>query len=245
MGPEIAIILFGAFTAAFVSGAAGFGDGLIAAAIWLQFFTPVETVPVIVSCFFIMHIVMLFKMRGRLDFRYLWPFIIGGAIGVPAGAQLLKVMDPETFKRIAGAGLIAYGLIMMSLRNLPVITWGGRMLDGFVGWIGGVMGGFAGLSGFVPAIWCTQRGWPRDQARGVTQPLIMTMHGMAFGWMAFGGMVTATTGMRFLIAAPAVALGAWLGIKLYGHFDDKRFRQCVLALLIVAGALLLLNPGGR
>jgi len=245
MGPEIAIIAAGAFAAAFVSGAAGFGDALIAAAIWLQFFAPTETVPLIVACFFAMHVVMLALMRKRLDFRHLWPFVIGGAIGVPVGAQLLKIIDPTTFKLVAGAGLMIYGTIMLLLSNLPVIRHGGRLLDGVVGWIGGVLGGFAGLSGFIPAIWCTQRGWPRERARGVTQPYILTMHGMALGWLAMAGLVTPTTATRFAIAVPAIALGAWIGVKLYGHFDDKRFRQCVLIMLIGAGALLLLNPGGR
>ncbi|MCK5778571.1 MAG: sulfite exporter TauE/SafE family protein [Rhodospirillales bacterium] len=245
MGPEIAIILSGALAASFVAGAAGFGDALVAAAIWLQFFQPSEAVPLIVACFFAMHAVMLVLMKGRLDFRHLWPFVIGGAVGVPIGAQLLKVIDPATFKLVAGAGLIVYGSVMLMLANLPVIKKGGRPLDGLVGWIGGVLGGFAGLSGFIPAIWCTQRGWARAQARGVTQPYILTMHGMALGWLAAGGMVTSETGTRFAIAVPAIALGAWIGIRLYGHFDDKRFRQCVLGLLIGAGALLLLNPGGR
>lgn len=245
MGPEIAIILAGAFVASFVAGAAGFGDALVAAAIWLQFFSPAEAVPLIVACFFAMHVVMLALMKKQLDFRHLWPFLIGGAIGVPIGAQLLKVIDPATFKLAAGAGLVVYGTVMLMLSNLPVITRGGRALDGGVGWIGGVLGGFAGLSGFIPAIWCTQRGWSRDQARGVTQPYILAMHGMALGWLAAGGLVTAETGTRFAVAVPAIALGAWIGVRLYGHFDDRRFRQCVLALLICAGALLLFNPGGR
>lgn len=245
MGPEIAIILAGAFAAAFVAGAAGFGDALIAAAIWLQFFAPADAVPLIVACFFAMHVVMLALMRKRLDFRYFWPFLIGGAIGVPIGAQLLKIIEPGTFKLVAGAGLVVYGSVMLMLANLPVITRGGRALDGVIGWVGGVLGGFAGLSGFIPAIWCTQRGWPREQARGVTQPYILAMHGMALGWLAVGGLVTSATTNRFLIALPAIALGAWIGVRLYGHFNDKRFRQCVLALLIAAGALLLLNPGGR
>lgn len=245
MGPEIAIILTGALAASFVAGAAGFGDALVAAAIWLQFFQPSETVPLIVACFFAMHVVMLVMMKGHLDFQHLWPFVIGGAVGVPIGTQLLKVIDPATFKLVAGAGLVVYGAVMLMLANLPVIKKGGRPLDGFVGWIGGVLGGFAGLSGFIPAIWCTQRGWPREQARGVTQPYILTMHGMALGWLTAGGLVTAETGTRFAVAVPAIALGAWIGVRLYGHFDDRRFRQCVLALLIAAGGLLLLNPGGR
>jgi len=245
MPAELPLLLTGAFAAAFVSGAAGFGDALIAAAIWLHVLAPVEAVPLITACFFTMHVGMLKLMHRRLDFRHLWPFLIGGAIGVPIGAQMLKLAEPETFKLIAGVGLIAYGIVMLLLRNLPHITKGGRPLDAFVGWIGGVLGGFAGLSGFIPAIWCTQRGWSRDLARGVTQPFIMTMHGMAFAWLAYGGMVNAQTGIRFAFAIPVVAIGCWLGVKLYGHFDDRRFRQVVLVLLIIAGGLLLSNPGGN
>lgn len=241
---EVAVILSGGFAAAFVTGAAGFGDALIASAIWLQFFLPAETVPVVVSSFFVMHVVLIFLMRRELEFQYFWPFLIGGAIGVPIGASLLMIIEPATFKMVAGAGLALYGITMLVLRNLPHITAGGRLLDSFVGWIGGVLGGFAGLSGFVPGVWCTQRGWSSAQSRGVTQPFILSMHGMALGWLTYGGMVTTTTGRRFLIALPAIALGAWLGLKLYRKFDETKFRQCVFAILILAGALLLANPGG-
>ena len=244
MSPEIILLLVGAFAAAFVSGTAGFGDALIASAVWLHVLAPAETVPLVVSCFFVMHIFMLASMWRRLSFKYLWPFLVGGTIGVPLGTELLRIVEPDTFKRVAGIGLMIYGAVMLWATALPHITRGGRPLDGAVGMVGGVLGGFAGLSGFVPGVWCTQRGWSRAEARGVTQPLILTMHGMAFGWLAVGGMVPPETGTRFLFAMPAIAIGAWLGVKLYGYFNEVRFRQCVLTVLFIAGAILLLTPGG-
>lgn len=244
MSPEIILLLVGAFSAAFVSGTAGFGDALIASAVWLHVLPPAETVPLVVACFFVMHVFMLAGMWRHLSFKYLWPFLIGGAIGVPFGTELLKLMDPDMFKRIAGVGLMIYGGVMLWASSLPHITRGGRPLDGAVGAVGGVLGGFAGLSGFIPGVWCTQRGWTRAEARGVTQPFILSMHGMALGWLAASGMVAPETGTRFLIAMPMVAVGAWLGVKLYGYFNEVRFRQCVLSVLIIAGAVLLLTPGG-
>lgn len=235
---EISILLFGGFTAAFVAGTAGFGDALVASAIWLPFFAPAEVVPVAVACFFLMHIGMLIAMRRGLDFTHLWPFLVGGALGVPIGVQLLEMIQPATFKLIAGVFLVVYGVAMLRLTGLPPFHRGGKLLDGTVGGIGGVLGGFAGLSGFIPGVWCTQRGWPRMQARGVTQPFIMTMHGMALGWLALAGLVTQQTGSRIAIALPAVALGAWAGVKLYSYFDEARFRQCVLIVLSMAGAIL-------
>ncbi len=236
---EISILLIGGFAAAFVAGAAGFGDALIASAFWLPFFAPAEVVPIAVACFFAMHVVMLVAMRKDLDFKYLWPFVICGAVGVPFGVQLLEMVEPDAFKIGAGVFLMIYGGVMLKLSGLPPFHRGGRVLDGAVGGVGGVLGGFAGLSGFIPGLWCAQRGWTRAEARGVTQPFIMTMHGMAFAWLALAGLVTQQTSMRIGIALPAVALGAWAGVKLYGHFDDRRFRQCVLIVLTLAGAILL------
>lgn len=245
MLPEILMIVAGAYAAAFVAGAAGFGDALVASAIWLQFLLPVETVPLVVACFFTMHVGMLFLMRKHLDFTHLWPFLICGAIGVPIGVELLKIAEPGLFKKIAGAGLMTYGIVMLVLRNMPNVTFGGRVLDGTVGGIGGVLGGFAGLSGFMPGLWCAQRGWSREQSRGVTQPYILAMHGMALGWLLAGGMVVPETGIRYLIAMPAVVLGAWTGVKLYRRLNDRKFRQAVLILLAIAGVVLLANPGGQ
>jgi uncharacterized membrane protein YfcA len=44
----------------------------------------------------------------------------------------------------------------------------------------------------------------------------------------------------FLIGLPWVLVGTWLGLRLYGRLDDARFRQAVLILLLLSGAVLLL-----
>lgn len=248
MSPEItivAVVVLGAFTAAFVAGVAGFGDAVVASAIWLQFLSPIETVTLVVASFFVMHVVMLAAMWKSLHFGRLWPFLIAGTVGVPIGAQLLGVVPPGVFKAGAGVFLVIYGLAMLKVMDLPPIRRGGTMLDAAVGFVGGVLGGLAGLSGFVPAVWCTQRGWPKIVVRGVMQPFIMVMHGMALGWLFYGGHITQLTFDRLLIALPAIAAGAWFGFSLYRLFDERKFRKTVLTVLAGAGVILLLNPGGH
>jgi hypothetical protein len=44
----------------------------------------------------------------------------------------------------------------------------------------------------------------------------------------------------FLIGLPALALGTWIGLKLFGKLDDAMFRRVVLALLLVSGVSLLI-----
>jgi len=38
---------------------------------------------------------------------------------------------------------------------------------------------------------------------------------------------------------PALAVGTWAGLKLFGKLDDATFRRIVLVLLLISGASLL------
>jgi len=54
----------------------------------------------------------------------------------------------------------------------------------------------------------------------------------AFGDRAFGLLLLA-------LALPPLALGTWLGWRLYGRLDDKAFRRMMGAVLAASGATLL------
>jgi uncharacterized membrane protein YfcA len=43
----------------------------------------------------------------------------------------------------------------------------------------------------------------------------------------------------FFLALPALLAGAAVGWKLYGHLDERRFRQAFAGLLIVSGLILV------
>ena len=43
----------------------------------------------------------------------------------------------------------------------------------------------------------------------------------------------------FLLGLPAVLLGTWLGLRLYGTLDEARFRTVVLVLLLISELTLL------
>ena len=238
LSPEMIVVL-GAFLAAFVAGASGFGDALVAAAVWLHVLPPVEAAPLIVMTGVILHVFLLIRMRRKLDFKYLAPFLALGVIGVPVGTWLLQHLQAEPFKLAMGALLILYGGGLLIMSKSPVITSGGRVLDAAAGGVGGVLGGMAGISGIVPAVWCGLRGWPREQARGVTQPFILIMHGLAFASMAYAGLITPQLTQNFLYALPAMALGAVVGIGCYTRLNEERFRRIVLAILAAAGMTLI------
>ncbi len=180
MTPDLALIVaVGAGLGGFVTGLAGFGTGLVALGVWLHVLDPLLAAPLVVICSVIGHLQSIWGLRGRLDWSRLWPFLAGGLPGIPLGVLLLGLLDPQVFRGLVGLFLLAYAGTMLLLRKLPVLQFGGRPMDAAVGLGGGVLGGFAGLSGPLPTIWCGLKGWTKDEQRSVFQGFNLTILSLA------------------------------------------------------------------
>jgi uncharacterized protein len=234
-------ILFSAATlaASLIAGLAGFAFGLVAAAIWLHVLSPLETTTLIVAFGLVVQGLSVWRLRRSLRFDRLWPFLVGGAMGVPIGAELLRWADPRHIRIGVGALLILFSLYSWFRPKLAVPTAGGRAADGSVGFLGGVLGGTTGLGGILPTVWCNLRNWPKDEQRAVFQTVAVAIFAVTVFWLGGTGAISAVTMHLFLIGLPLVLVGTWLGLRLYGRLDDARFRQAVLILLLVSGAVLL------
>jgi uncharacterized membrane protein YfcA len=231
-GTTIYVFLFGAtFLASFASGLAGFAYALIAAGVFLQFLPPPEAAALIIAGSIAAQTMTVFRLGSAMNWPRLWPFLLGGVVGVPAGVMILAKVDAGLFRFCIGVFLVAYSAFMLARRTPLTIAGGGRFADGTAGMIGGVMAGMAGLSGAIPTIWCTMR--------GVFQPFILVIQCVALIALGGAGVVTASTGIAFLICLPAVIVGTWLGHKLYRRVDDQQFRRIVLLLLLMSGVALV------
>ena len=62
---------------------------------------------------------------------------------------------------------------------------------------------------------------------------------MSAFWIGAKGAITPEVIKLFLIGLPAVFVGTWLGMKLFGRLDEATFRKIVLALLLASGVLLI------
>ncbi len=237
--PFILAVLSGTVAAAFVSGVSGFAFGMVALSVWAWALDPRLLSPMIVFGSLISQLVALGAVRRSLDWRRLLPFLIPGVIGVPIGAVLLGVIDLQWFRGVTGVLLIVYGTGMLLARELPPPRLGGRLADGVVGLIGGIMGGLAGLSGSVPVLWCTLRRWDKDVQRAVFQSFNLTMHVVTMLSYAWRGILTVEVGWVFAVMLPAILLPAWLGARAYHRISEAAFRTLVLSLLLLSGCVLV------
>ena len=236
---EIPLFLFATFAGALVAGLSGFAFGLVAASIWLYILTPLQTATLIIAFGLIVQGYSVWKLRRALDWKKLWPFVLGAAFGVPVGVAILTWANPAYVRAGVGAFLVLYSLYALFRPAITPVNARGAALDAGVGFLNGVIGGITGLAGILVTIWCGLRGWTKDAQRTVFQPVAVATFLMGALWIGAKGAITAETMKLFLIGLPALFAGTWLGLRLYGRFNEAVFRRVVLVLLLASGVVLI------
>jgi uncharacterized membrane protein YfcA len=237
---DLAFFLLATFAAALVAGLAGFAFGLVAAAVWLHVLTPVQTASLIIAFGLIVQGVAVWKLRRALQWSRLWPFLLGGLLGVPLGVAVLGFANPDYLRAGVGVLLIAYSIHGLARPAMKPIVADARA-DAGVGLLNGILGGATGLAGIIVTIWCGLRGWPKDVQRTVFQPVGVSVFAMSAVALGASGAVNADTLRLFAIGLPILLAGTWLGLKLYGRVDDAGFRKIVLTLLLASGLALMFS----
>src|ERR1700742_3397727 len=113
------LIFLGALAGGFVSGLAGFGTALMALGIWLYVLPPSLAVPLVMISSVVAQTTTLPSMWRSFDFSLIWPFIIGGLVGVPVGTLLVAHANPQTFKLGCGIFLLVFPLVLY-LQRAPM-----------------------------------------------------------------------------------------------------------------------------
>ena len=150
----LVLLLLGALAGGFVSGLAGFGTALMALGIWLYVVPPSIAVPLVLICSILGQTSTMPSFWRSIDFRLIWPFLIGGLAGVPLGTLLIAHADPRIFKMSVGVLMLVFPTALVFNRTTMALSFGGRLADATIGFAGGILGGLAGLSGPLPILCC-------------------------------------------------------------------------------------------
>jgi uncharacterized membrane protein YfcA len=240
----LVLLFLGALAGGFVSGLAGFGTALMTLGIWLYVFPPAVAVSLVLICSVVAQTATLPAIWRSIDFRLVWPFLIGGIAGVPLGTLLIAHADPGVFKLTVGVLLLVFPVALYFNRTPLAVSFGGRLADAAIGFAGGILGGLAGLSGPLPILWATLRGWGKDERRGVFQIFNWTVLTAALCLQAGTGFITLEVVWLALLALPATIFGAWLGARVYRVLSDQNFGDIVLGLLFLSGIGLVWSSSG-
>lgn len=223
---------------ALVSSIAGFAFSALAGCALAYFkMDPASAVRTIVVCSLAIQLYAVWKLRESIRWHRLWPLIMGGASTLPVGVWLLLRLDASMFAAGLGGLLVVYGGYSLMRRETRVVR-GGPWTAAVAGALGGLTGGLAGLPGPMVTIWCSRRGWDKQQQRAVYQPYILVMQALmlvCLRWQA-PTVVQATQDLMFV---PFALFGAIGGLALYQRLSQRQFHAATSALLLISGAGLL------
>jgi len=107
--------------------------------------------------------------------------------------------------------------------------------NSFIGFVGGVLGGLASLSGALPSIWFSMFEWPRTKIRALLQSYNLILLAMTFLALAYTGAVGSQVGNALLIVLPVGFLAALAGLALFRRVTDQQYRRLLVLLCLCLG----------
>jgi uncharacterized membrane protein YfcA len=237
-----AVALMAILIASAASSIAGFAFSAICGALLFHLMdSPVYAVQVMIVCSIAMQSFSVAALWQLIDWRGLPVFLIGGVLGVPAGAWLLLHLPTGVYRDVIGGLLIIYGCYML-LRwpTRPLRT--GQFADAGAGFLGGFTGGLAGFPGAFVTIWCGLKGGDKARQRGLYQPFILCMQPVgliAIHLLRPASSTAAQLDWNALAFVPPALLGTWFGLRIFRRLSDRQFQIAVNVLLVAAGAGLM------
>lgn len=239
MTPELILLIVGAIVAGFVQGLSGFAFGMVAMSFWVWGIEPRVALVMAVFGGLIGQLVAAVSVRRRLQLATLLPFLVGGMLGIPLGIAVLPHLDSTLFKVFFGLVLIVWCPVMLFAKHLPRVSDCGRIGDGLAGVGGGVMSGIGGFAGIVPTLWCTLRGFEKEQQRAIIQNFNLAVLSVTMTAYIATGAVTRDMFPQLPIVAAALIIPNVVGARIYIGLSEAAFRRIVLALLSLSGGVML------
>lgn len=234
-----ALVMLSIFLSATVSNIAGFAFSAIAGGSILHLIdNPVEAVKVMIVSSIAIQSYSVFMLWPTIPWRALLPFLLGGALMIPAGLLLLLHASTGAYWKGMGAFLVLYALIML-LRRRTAVFRSNAYIDAAAGALGGITGGAAGFPGAFVTIWCGLRGWDKDRQRAVYQPYILAMQLMTMFALESVGPTHSSYDLSLLEYVPAALLGAYCGLVIFRRLNDRHFNIAIYLLLITSGISLI------
>lgn len=233
------VLAFGAAVAGLVQGISGFAFAMAAMSIWVWGVDPQVAAVMAVFGGLTGQIISVLRVRRGWHLPLLWPFVLGSGVGIPLGTRLLPLLDPNRFKLVLGGMLVTCCSAMLATARLPKVTVGGKVADAGAGLLGGVMAPLSGFSGLAPALWCTLRGYTKDEHRAVLQNFNLVVLAATFTSLVVSGRARVEHLPQMGVVAASLVVPSFYGSKIYIGMSPTAFRNGVLWLLVFAGVTML------
>ncbi|OQX14182.1 MAG: hypothetical protein BWK76_15125 [Desulfobulbaceae bacterium A2] len=229
-----------AFAAYFIRGISGFGSGLIAIPLLVQFLPFKTAIPLMLLLDFTASVVLSRHTRGQAATEELKRLLPCSAVGVAAGAYLLVTLPKGWLLVGLGAFVLLFGL-----RNILVLAGTAPISSLWAmpaGLLGGSVGAVFGTGGPPYAIYLGHRIHDKSVLRATFSVLFMIEGGLRIGAFFISGLLlNLEVWLLWLVGTSALGLGLWRGNKMHLAISNRQMVQLIGALLVLSGGSLLIK----
>ncbi len=228
------LVLMGA---AFVIGAIGFGFGLTTSPALLLIHDPQTVVIVINAVAIIAFSLVLVETREHLRNRELAPMGIAAVLGTPIGVFALSTLDSSVLR--ISIGVLVLVLTAMVVFNAEWRVPYPRISGPILGLISSSFTTGLAIGGPILVLFFLGRRMDRQNVRASMAFFFTIMYIAAAIGYAIQGLFTAERLILIAAAAPAVALGYWIAIKLTGRMNERIFRPTVVGVIVISSLIVI------
>ena len=244
---SVLLLAAGAAAGGFINGLAGFGTALMSLGIWLEVMPPQPAVAIVALMSVVSGVQSLWLIRREVKpgLKRLPRFLIPALVGLPLGAYILSWVTAGELKLLLAGLMLFYGVYFLFKRSLPTDLKPHPAADCAVGFMGGLLGGAASLSGVLPTMWCAMQPWTKMETSAVLRPYNIVVLSLAAAAFAVKGIYTWETLLVAAAAVPVTMAASAAGIALFKRLTNTAFRRLLIAMLFVSGLIIFLRelPG--
>ena len=221
-----------------VRGVTGFGGAMVMAPPLALLLGPKITVPVVLLLESLAAAPQVLQTRGLVRWRVVAPMLAATCLTVPLGGYFLATAEPHVVRRTTALVVIVFSLLL--LRGW---RYRGAQRTGTGVALGGLSGAMLGATsiGGPPVILYLLAGPDRIEVTRANLTLFVAgscIAGLALLWAQ--GVLDPAGAWAALWLAPGYYGGLVVGTRLFARFDDARFRQFTLLLMIAVSTGILL-----
>jgi uncharacterized membrane protein YfcA len=235
LSAALLVAILSALLAGIVSGMTGFGLALISVPLLLFVYEPRTVVVITAVLSVVINFAVVWDSWRDADRRVVIVLLPPAFVGVVAGAELLRVVDPDYIRLVVGFVVVVSALLLLRDVRLPGAQTGwGAVVAGSTS---GALSTSTGLAGPPIVLLLASRGFPKRVFRGSSALYFLVMSLLGLAVLLFRGLLEAGDVPLTLALVPAAFLGKFFGTALLKKVSEKAFRVVSLGLVILTGAL--------
>ena len=225
------------FFAGLTKGLSGFGSILLSLPLLAIFLDIKIVIPLVALFGLCITIILLAQLWKYVDWKKIYPLLLGACPGVPLGVFFLKTLDKDLIQWVLGIILISYALYGLFLRSPKKGIWEGWAY--LFGFLSGCLGGAVSATGPAVIVYTSLQTWSKDKIKVTLQGFFLVSGVMVVVFHAINGFTTLTVLCFFVVSLPMLILGTYVGSFFYGKIKEEDYKRIMLILLGFLGAFMI------